>query len=444
VALLDDYAGPLDPQFEFSRLSRAALARLGREYLMAGHIHDRALMPIVGSRYGAEAMTDLANDEWMGSSPIYSERNRRGLGIEGDGVSSILKSFQFDIGAPHQYMDFRYELVDEELGYFWLDHCGAYEDISAMARGRTEPITQLCVHMEDLTFDASVMAVNPYARCRAVHRPPLEPGHSGPVCRWQVSITEDHGEVVERSITTRMRDTLAARFEFDESARVAPAQEDGGDAGMDDYAGDFRPDFVLEDLSQRALVRQCKEFALDLHLLVRASHLSIAERWGDAVRAEIAREHWHAAAPIYVERIRAALGMKGDDMGEVLKMLQLDPAFPHDYTKLDVRLVDARRGHVWLSDCDALRDAEPRGWLSLLDDAGAPGFEAVLAAVNPRARVRSVDPTRVAVGGPAAERAWEIVIDESAAPREESNWARAARVSTVVGFELRSGRRSAP
>ncbi len=428
---LPDYSGPFDSAFHLGRLSRAALARLGREYMMVGHVHDRVLMPIVGSRFGPEAMTDVAIDEWMGASPIYSQRNRALLGIEGDGVSSILKGLQLDIGAPHQYMDFRFELVDETRGFFWLDHCGAYEDVSRAARGRTEPIIQLCHHMEDPTFDATAMAVNPYARCRPVHRPPLQIGHVGPVCRWEVAITDEHGTVEEHEITRLMRRTKAARFVF-------PSAGPPGTGGLDDYAGAFRPDFALEDLSQPALVTQCKEFTLDVHLLVRASHLSIQERWGDAVRAEIARDHWAGAAPIYVGRIRKALGMEGDDMEACLKMLQVDPAFPRDYVARGCELVDARRGRFWIDECDALADDDPRGWLAMLDDGEAPGFDAVVAAVNPRARVRPLDPAALCAGGAKPARAWEIEIGAETAPRPESPWANVARISTVAAFQLRS------
>jgi hypothetical protein len=443
MKLLDDYSVPFDPQFTLASLSRDALARLGREYLMAGHIHDRALMPMIGSRFGPEAMTDVAIDEWMGSSPIYNARNRANLRIEGDGISSIFKGFQFDVGAPHQYMDFHYEVKDESLGYFWLDFCGAYHDVSRMAGGKTEPIIQMCVHMEDPTFDATVMAVNPHARCRPIHRPPLAGNHTGPVCRWEVSISGEAGIVEDREITKIMRRTRAATFEFDMAGLDA---REGG--GMDDYAGPFRPDFVLEDLSHRALVRQCKEFAIDLHLLVRASHLSVLERWGSRVLDEVARDHWAAAAPVYVERIRSALGMRGDDIGEILKMLQVDPAFPHDYVDFGCRQLDDRRGQFWISSCEALRDGSTRGWLSVLDSAGAPGFDAAVAAVNPQALVRRIDPSAVVeeghldreAGNPAPELAWEVVVDESAPVREESNWARATRVSSVAGFRLRSGR----
>jgi len=433
MELIDDYSGPFDPAFSLARLSRKALARLGREYLMMGHVHDRALMPILGSRFGAESMTDVAIDEWMGSSPIYNERNRKSLGAQGDGVSSIFKGLQLDVGAPHQYMDFRYELIDESLGFFWLDYCGALADVSAMAGGREEPIIQMCHHMEDPTFDATAMAVNPLARCRPVFRPPLTREHTGPVCRWEVKITDEHGVVEERAITKMMRQTLAADFVF--SSEGNPSSMSGG---LDDYAGTFLPDFVLEDLSHQALVRQCKEFALDLNLLVRASHSSILERWGEEVRLEIAGEHWAGAAPIYVERIRAALAMEGDDMEAILKMLQVDPALPHEYIDSGCRLLDASHGQFWINESDGLRDGAARGWLSVLDDPESPGFDAVVAAVNPRAICRPIDSDSVTISAKGAkpDRAWEIIIDENAEPRAESRWAAAGRVSTVYRFKF--------
>jgi hypothetical protein len=431
MSLLDDYSGPFDPDFRLDRLSRSALARLAREYMMVGHVHDRALMPIVGSRFGPETMTEVAIDEWMGSSPIYNARCRALLGIEGDGVSSILKGFQFDVGAPHQYMDFQYELVDEGRGYFWLDYCGAYDDVFRNTRaGDERPIVQICHHMEDPTFDATVMAVNPRARCIPVHRPPLAPDHSGPVCRWEVAITDAHGLVPEREITRTIRHSKAAGFAFArEGAR--------GSGGMDDYSGPFDPDFALEDLAQPTLVALCKEFALDVHLLVRASHLSVESRWGESVRREIARDHWAGAAPVYGDRIRAALGIAGDDMVAILKTLQLDPAFPHEYVKPRCRLTGERSGLFWIEACDGLGDDEPRGWLSVLDDDEHPGIDAVIASVNPRARCRTVAPASLGGDADRPARAWSIEIDEAAEPTPASRWAGVTRISSVSGFEFR-------
>ncbi len=423
----NDYAGPLDPAFDLGALSRPALARLGREYMLCAMMHDRALLPPIGQRFGPDAMTDVAIDEWMGSSPIYNERNRRLLGIEGDGVSAILKGLQLDIGAPHQFLDFQFELVSEQLGYFWLPYCGAYEYVRDLSRGNEKAITQLCHHMEDTTFDATVMAVNGRARCTPEHRPPLARGHSGPMCRWKVSIDYAHAAVPEREITQRVRASRAAQFDWDP---IGPVEGEG----LADYAGEFKPDFALEDLSHPVLARQCKEFSLDLHLLVRASYASIAERWGPATMREIARIHWASMAPVYVARIRRALSMEGDDMDAILKMLQLDPCFPPGYVRMGVERIDDRRGRFWLDDCEALRDQEPRAFLELLSDPEAPGFDAVVASVNPRARVR---PEARGTSAAQAERAWEIEIDENAEPWEEPPGTALVR-SNVMNFRMQS------
>jgi hypothetical protein len=426
-ALCEDYAGPFDPGFRIDHLSRGALARLAREFQLVGHVTDRVLMPIVGSRFGPEAMNALAIDEWMGASPVYSARNRALLGIEGDGVPAIFKGFQLDVGAPHQYMDFHFEVEDERRGFFWLPFCGAYADVKAAAGDDPKPVIGMCHHMEDPTFDATVMAVNPRARCRPVHRPPLPPDHEGPVCRWEVRISDDAGEFEEREITRTIRTTRAARFPI-------PPLRARGTGGLDDYAGPFRPDLCFEDFSQPALVRICQEAALDVNLLVRAAHLALEWRYGAAVRREIARDHWAGAVPVYARRIRTALGIAGDDVASILKTVQLDPALPAGYVKLGTALESPERGFVWIDPCEALDDDDPRGWISALDDEQGPAFEPLAAAVNPRARCRRIATSALPRAGAKAARAWELVIDRRAEPREESRWARVARISTVARF----------
>src|SRR5439155_19463728 len=83
------------------QLPRAKLAALAREYLLAGHMIDRAGMPYVVKEFGLPAMRDVAIEEWMSASPVYTRRIRRALGFAGDDVATIFKGMQFDIGAPH-------------------------------------------------------------------------------------------------------------------------------------------------------------------------------------------------------------------------------------------------------------------------------------------------------------------------------------------------------
>lgn len=428
MPLLDDYSGPFDPAFRLDDLSREALARLGREYMMTAHVHDRAIMPLVAERFGGKAMTDLANDEWMGASPVFSRRNRRQLGVEGDGVPEIFKGLQFDIGAPHRYLDFRFEVVDHGHGYFWLPFCGAFADVSAFSGGNPKPVIQLCHHMEDQTFDATVMAVNPRARCRPVHRPPLAPDHAGPMCKWEVRITEDVGHVEERAITRVVRESSAARFEF------APVAET--DEGMNHYRGDFRPELRLEELSHAALVRQCKEFALDLGLLIRAAYISLEEHYGYSTFHELAVAHRAAAAPVYLERIRATLGIAGDDVPSILKSLQVDPAFPHDYVRLGCAVESPTRGWFWLESCAALDDVAPAGWLALIGDDDASCILAAAQSVNRRSRCRRVEPRELPVEAAQARLGWEITVDGEAEPMPPHRMEAAVRLSSVASFRF--------
>src|SRR5262245_9289398 len=108
------------------------LAVLVREYLMAGHLIDRAGMPHVMAALGEGEFGAVAIEEWMGASPIYTRRMQRALGFHDDSVENIFKGMQFDIGAPHQFLDFRYRITDHDHGEFWLDHCGALADVEPM------------------------------------------------------------------------------------------------------------------------------------------------------------------------------------------------------------------------------------------------------------------------------------------------------------------------
>src|SRR5437660_12741389 len=82
VMLLDDYSSPFEPDFHLTRLSRRALAVLGREWLLHGHLQDRVGMPQVMAFATREQMQDIAIVEWMAASPIYSPRTQWALRCE--------------------------------------------------------------------------------------------------------------------------------------------------------------------------------------------------------------------------------------------------------------------------------------------------------------------------------------------------------------------------
>ena len=147
--------------------------------------------------FGREEMARIAIDEWAAASPIYTRRMQRALGfapgVEGQGdVPTIFKGIQIDIGAPPQFMDFRYTVHDRWHGEFHLDHCGALMDVEPMGEAY---VRSMCHDIEDPTFDATAVATNPRAQVRPVHRPPRAPADRHPHCAWTVVIDESHPPV---------------------------------------------------------------------------------------------------------------------------------------------------------------------------------------------------------------------------------------------------------
>jgi hypothetical protein len=206
-----DYSGEFDPDFRYEDLSREALVRLVREYALIVQLLDRSVFAAIGLRYGQQAVEELAIEEWRGASPIYTERIRRIMNIEGDGVTAIFKQLQLDPGFAQHYMDVEYEVVDERHGFFQLRSCGALLDVEPYGE---RPVRSMCHAIEDGTFDVTAQAVNPRARIRAVHRPPRVPAGRVPVCRWEVIIDDDTEALPEAGITALTRTTTAASFEY--------------------------------------------------------------------------------------------------------------------------------------------------------------------------------------------------------------------------------------
>jgi len=414
--LRDDYSGEFDPAFDIAQLSRRALAVLGREWLLHGHLQDRVGMPLVHAGRPRELMEQVAIDEWMAASPIYSRRMQRALRFGNGDVPTILKNIQLDIGAPHQFMDFRCRVTDAEHGEFWLAHCGALMDVEPMGE---EYVHGMCHAIEDPTFDATALATNPKAQVRPRHRPPRVPSDREPHCHWTVEIVPDavepephpNLEVVERSRVA--------------SVEVRVPDGDAEPGGWADYSGEFDPDFALEDLSHSALLVALQEFAVQSHLLFRAFLLAVADRVGADDATAINPQVFTGLAGLTAQRLRAPMGIDGDDATAIAKLLQVHPSFfPRTYVDLSVAVLDDERVHFAVGPCAALDEGDGNTWFAQLGGAADRALDAIVQAVNPRASCR-------AVPAEAGERfAYEAVIDPLATPAAEAPEIGLGKIST--------------
>jgi hypothetical protein len=162
------------------------------------------------------------------------------------------------------------------------------------------------------------------------------------------------------------------------------------------------------------------------HLIDRALMPQVALRAGVDVVDDVAIDEWLGASPTYTARMRRLMGIEGDDVGAIMKALQLDVGFVHQYMGVAYEVVDEYHGEFWLNHCGALMDVEPYGErrvVGMCHHIEDPTFDATAFATNPRARIRPIHrPPRVPTDRhPHCH--WTITIDpdnEPVGPAEHS------------------------
>ena len=397
----------------YASLSRGELAVLVPELLLIGQLIDRSGMAWCIGAYGREGMQQVAIEEWMAASPIYTRRMQRALGYECDDVVTIFKGLQLDIGAPPQFMDFRYTVHDPWHGEFHLDHCGALMDVEPMGE---DFVRGMCHDIEDPTFDATAVATNPRAQVRPVHRPPRTPADRTPHCRWTVVIDESHPPVTESPDCTALRRSRAAMLELDPI--------DSSSDGRSDYSGPLLADLDFGAFSHSALVRIADEVCLQMHLLNLGFLRAVYRRSTPDAAASIAVRQLVGIAGVAAERIHAALDLP-DGVEGALRTLDLHPLLnPAAY--VDATVSDAL--HVRPSAAH-----EDRGWITLCGPTSISPLQAAVRAVDPHLDVE--------VSG--TDRAWTATVVRRDEPAPVADEVKVTRISTGANFTFEP-RRSIP
>lgn len=367
------------------------------------------------SSFGRDEMVQIAIEEWAGASPIYTRRMQKALNYEGDDVPTIFKGLQLDIGAPPQFMDFRYTVHDRWHGEFQLDHCGALLDVEPMGE---QYVFGMCHTIEDPTFDATAIATNPRAQVRPIHRPPRTPADRHPHCAWTVIIDESYPEAQAIPALELVSQTRAATWELDPIDR--------SDEGQADYSGPLLSDFDFAAFSHSALVRMADEVCLQMHLLYLSFAIAVAARaTTDDEALGVCTRGLIGIAGVAAERIHRALKLPGGTEG-VLRVLELHPLLnPAGYV---VAETESNRLHVRPSPAH-----DDRSWISLCSPESVQPLQAIATAVEPRIEVR--------VSGAATD--WTAELVETDSPTEELPEVSVVRVSGGSTFQFEP-RRSLP
>ncbi|MGB3483808.1 MAG: hypothetical protein WBB07_16535 [Mycobacterium sp.] len=348
----------------YASLSRDQLATLVPELLLIGQLIDRSGMAWCISSFGRQEMLQVAIEEWMGASPIYTRRMQKALKYEGVDVITIFKGLQLDIGAPPQFMDFRYTVHDRWHGEFHLDHCGALLDVEPMG---DEYVRGMCHDIEDPTFDATAVATNRRAQIRPIHRPPRMPADRHPHCAWTVTIDESYPPVEDHPHLALVSESAAASWE------LTPIDPD--DVGQADYSGALLADFDFASYSHSALVRMADEICLQMHLLNLSFIVAVNKRANETLAQEICTKQLTGLAGVAAERIHRALGLPRGIEG-IQRVLELHPLMnPVGY--VDAEIAD---GRVQVRRSAAHDDG---AWITLCTPGSTRPLQAVATAVDP-------------------------------------------------------------
>ena len=393
------------------------------ELLLIGHLIDRAGMAWCIGSFGREGMLDIAIEEWAGASPVYTRRMQAALGYQGEDVITIFKGLQLDIGAPPQFMDFRFTVHDRWHGEFHLDHCGALLDVEPMG---PDFVTGMCHDIEDPTFDATAVATNPRARVRPIHRPPRHPADRVPHCAWTVVIDESHPPAAPIPAVRLVAASAAANWELAPIDRAAGGgAADGG--GATDYAGPLLSDIDFAAFSHSALVRIAEEVCLQIHLLYLSFGIAVRARSPEdpGLARQICTQQLTGIAGVAAERIRRALALPAG-AGGLTAVLRLHPLLnPAGYVlaeigedRLDVRPSPAH---------------EDGAWIALCTPASPQPLQAIATAVDPYLGVRIV----------GSDTDWSARFERMPTPQTESPEVQVTKVSRGADFVF-SRRRSLP
>jgi hypothetical protein len=399
----------------YASLTREELAKLVPELLLIGQLIDRSGHGWLIRPFGREGMLQIAIEQWAGCSPVYTKRMQKALKFEGDDVITIFKGLQLDIGAPPQFMDFRYTVHDRWHGEFHLDFCGALMDVEPMGE---DWVRGMCHDIEDPTFDATAVATNPKAQVRPIHRPPRVSADQHPHCRWTVTIDESYPPVSGIPALDIIGQTRAAATELDKI--------DPDDEGESDYSGPLLSDFDFGAFSHSALVRIADEVCLQMHLLNLSFGIAVRARAENEQQArDICTKQLIGIAGVGAERIHRALQLPGGIEG-ALRVLDLHPLInPAAYVDAEVGS-DAVQVHSSAAHADGT-------WISLCSPEELRPLQAIVAAVDPHLDVE--------ITGTDAD--WTARVVQRDTPAKEFREVSVAKVSRGTTFEFEP-RRSLP
>ena len=197
----EDYARAFDPHFELEDLSHRALALVGREFSIQGHLLMRAGALHNQQQYGDEEAVRIAHATAVGVGRIESERLVEPLGVERDaaGVANVARLHH--LLALDDYLGVGIEVVDDDRVRI------AVGDSPSLDEGDPLSLGELLV-AEDGTeiIESIVHGVNPRAR--------VERTATGRTATYDVTVDALDEPAADQPITSVARFSTGTAIDF--------------------------------------------------------------------------------------------------------------------------------------------------------------------------------------------------------------------------------------
>ncbi|HMQ26377.1 MAG TPA: hypothetical protein PKA98_10350 [Acidimicrobiales bacterium] len=161
----EDYARPFDPHFELEDLSHRALALVGREFAIQGHLLMRAGGLHNLDRFGPDEAARVAHQTMVGVGRVESERLVRVLGVGDDAAAIANVARLHHLLSLDDYLGLGIEVVDADRVRITV------ADSPSLDEGDPISVGERLVADEGVEIVASIVqGVNPRARVERLGR----------------------------------------------------------------------------------------------------------------------------------------------------------------------------------------------------------------------------------------------------------------------------------
>ncbi|MFO8010857.1 MAG: DUF6125 family protein [Dehalococcoidia bacterium] len=130
-------------------------------------------------------------------------------------------------------------------------------------------------------------------------------------------------------------------------------------AELEDYSGQFDPEFEHAKLSKETLLKLLNTYNQYMLRIDGYWYLNVMDKWGNDEAFECDLRVWEKAQPWEMKNVSEVLNIHGDDVATLMKYLQVSPWMWIYSSTIDLK--NPRHGEITIHHCPTLISLEKEG-----------------------------------------------------------------------------------